>query len=78
MLCVLWIDKIIYGFPHCPKVHYIPLCFYERPTLVPVITNWKKSEKYIHFYEIIITSLYTIVAYEVFRRKLYFWIAEET
>ena len=33
------------------KVHVMPLHFYERSTLVPVFSNWMKSEEDFHFYE---------------------------
>lgn len=29
----------------------MPICFYERPTLIPVFANRKKSEEGFHFYE---------------------------
>ena len=37
--------------PHFAKVHLAPLCFYERPRLVPVVASQKKSEEDFHFYE---------------------------
>lgn len=36
--------------PRFLKVHFTPLCFYERPTLVPVFTSLKKSEEDFRFY----------------------------
>lgn len=33
------------------KVHFMPLCFYERDILVPVFTNQKKFNKDFCFYE---------------------------
>ena len=33
------------------KVRFIPLCFYKRPTFVPVCANQKKSEEDFRFYE---------------------------
>lgn len=39
------------GVPHCLKVHTVPLCFYKRPTLVPVFTEEEKSEEDFGFYE---------------------------
>ena len=35
------------GFPRCPKVHFMPLRFYQRPTLVPVFANRKKSREFL-------------------------------
>ena len=32
------------GIPHFMKVCVMPLCFYQRPTLVPVFTNQKKKK----------------------------------
>ena len=34
-----------------PPCHLLAPSFYERPTLVPVFTNRKKSEEDVHFYE---------------------------
>ena len=39
------------SIPHFSKIHFTPLCFYERPTLVPAFTNQKKSKEHFHFYE---------------------------
>ena len=41
----------ITGSPCFLKVHFIPLPFYKRPTLVPVFTNWKKSKEDFCFYK---------------------------
>lgn len=30
------------GIPHFPNVCVMPLCFYEKPTLLPVFANGKK------------------------------------
>ena len=38
-------------YPCFLKIHYTPLHFYERPTLVPVFTNRKKFEEDFCFYE---------------------------
>lgn len=38
------------GFPYYQKVWVTALCFYERPTLVPVFANTKKSEEDFCFY----------------------------
>ena len=38
------------GFPCYPKVRFTPLCFYERPTLVPVFANPGKSAEDFCFY----------------------------
>ena len=35
---------ILYRYPCFQKVLFMPLCSYERPTLVPVFTNQNKSE----------------------------------
>lgn len=32
--------------PHFLEFHIMPLCYYERPTLITVSTNQKKSEEY--------------------------------
>ena len=37
----------VYFMPIC----FMPICFYKRTTLVPVFTNWKKSEEGFSFYE---------------------------
>ena len=37
------------GIPGFFKVCFMPLCFYERPTLVPFFTNQKKFEEDFHF-----------------------------
>lgn len=29
----------------CLKVHFMPLSFYDRPTLVPAFTKWMTSEE---------------------------------
>jgi len=61
------------------KVCFMLLGFYWRPTLVPVFTNWKKSEEDFCFYEMVIaSSLYTILAYEKFRKNALLWIVGET
>ena len=35
--------KLMHISPSLPKFALWPLCFYKRPTLVPVFVNWKKS-----------------------------------
>lgn len=43
---MMWRDlltQVGVGIPHFLKVYVMPLCFYERPTSVPLFTNWKKS-----------------------------------
>lgn len=35
----------------------LPLCFYQRPTLVPVFANQNISQKDFHFYEMVIVFL---------------------
>lgn len=35
--------------PTLAKVHLAPLCFYERPMLVPIFANQNKSEEHFHF-----------------------------
>lgn len=44
------------GFSLCLKACFTPLCFYERPMLVPVFVNRKKSKENFHVYEIVIAS----------------------
>ena len=51
-----WCLRFFYFFiqyrpPALLKIHITPLCFQERPTLVPLFTNWKKSEEDLHFKE---------------------------
>ena len=36
------------GIPHFSKVHFTSLRFHERPTLVPILANQKKSEENFH------------------------------
>ena len=43
-------DQYVVRRPHFSKVCFTPFGFHERSTLVPVFTNWKKSEKNFHFY----------------------------
>ena len=43
--------KVYIGIPHFSKMHFTPLCFYERSTLVLVFANKKKSKQDFHFYE---------------------------
>ena len=59
-LCMVWVcyasinsvyPALVYiGIPCFSKVLFIPLCFYEKFTLVPAFTNWKKSEEDFCFY----------------------------
>ena len=42
-----WFSTGTSGFS---EVHFTPLCFYKRPTLVPVLANQKKFEEGFHFY----------------------------
>ena len=39
------------GMPYFSEVHFMTLCFYERPTLVPVFANWKKFNEDFCFLE---------------------------
>lgn len=40
-----WGHVTFYRYPHFLKVHGRPLHFYEKPTLVLVFPNWKKSKE---------------------------------
>ena len=52
------------------KVCFMPLCFYERRTLVPVFANQKKFKDSFHFYKMVIaSSLYAILAYKRFHKN---------
>lgn len=42
---------MLYRYPPFSKVSFTPLCFYERPTSVPVFIHWKKSQEDFQFYE---------------------------
>ena len=33
------------GIFHFPKVHFMPIYLYERPTLIPIFANQKKSKE---------------------------------
>ena len=53
-----WLNKIFTVFCHdnrdipwVLKVHVMPIEFYERPILVHISTNQKKSEEDFYFYE---------------------------
>lgn len=46
-----WHPSLVQVCPAFRKVHVMPLRFYERPTLVPVFANRKKSEEDFRFYE---------------------------
>ena len=50
--------------PHFLKVHITPLCFYERPTLLPVFDNLKKSEEDFHF-----VKIPALVQYDFFHKS---------
>lgn len=43
------------------KICFMPLSFYETPTLVPTFTNRKKSKENFHFYGIVIASLHHFI-----------------
>ena len=45
-----FLKKIHADIPHFLKVCLTPLFFYERPILVTVFANGKKSEGDFHFY----------------------------
>ena len=45
-LCWTEATKAGTGIPHFWKVRFMPLCFYDRPTLVSVFANQKKSEEF--------------------------------
>lgn len=38
-------------YPRFPKVPIMSLCFYKRPTLVPIFANQKKSKEDFRFYK---------------------------
>lgn len=41
----------LYRIPCFLKVHFMPSCFYKRPTLVPDFTNCGKSKEDFCFYK---------------------------
>ena len=70
------------GIPCFSKVCFIPLCFYKRPTLVPVFTNWKKSEEIFTFMKKgekwkLVPHFMPFWLTKVFLGMLSFWIARE-
>lgn len=63
--------------PHYLWVCFMPLCFYERPTLVCAIANGNKSEDF-YFQEMVLGSSYTPFQFmKASTETLYFWVAGE-
>lgn len=60
---------ITHGCPHHPKVPCAPRHFYERPTLVPILTDWKKSGGVCTLWSSTPSSLPAMPAHERFRRN---------
>jgi len=61
--------SFVHRFPSL-KVCFMPHCFYERPTLVPVFANRKKSKENLHLYEtVIVSSLCAISAHGRFHKN---------
>ena len=57
------------GTPHFLNVCFMPLCFYGRPSSVPVFHNGKKLEEDFHFYEKSKNSVWPLVCNELLERQ---------